>query len=201
MTGQRKPRRDAPYKRFKLPEGRDSLWACQCVYPHILFFLLINFPLAQMVKNLPAIWETWVPSLGWEDPLKKGMATHSCILAWEFPWTEEPGRLQSMGLQRVGRDWATNTFFFLLYFPSLCGNSFLHSWQARTLSLATVPGGLVARIHPSHRGLDFNVWLGTKTLLQAAAGQDHLRSPQTLLQIHDGSDGSRVEAEGCLLEV
>ena len=57
-----------------------------------------------MVKNLPAVWETWVPSLGQEDPLEKGMATHSSILAWRTPQTEESGRLQSMGLQRVGHD-------------------------------------------------------------------------------------------------
>ena len=56
---------------------------------------------AQMVKNLPAIQETWVRSLGWEDPLEKEMATHSNILAWRIPWTEEPGRLQSTGLQSV----------------------------------------------------------------------------------------------------
>ena len=53
---------------------------------------------AQMVKNLPAVWETWVRSLGWEDLLEKEMATHSSILAWKTPWTKEPGRLQSMGL-------------------------------------------------------------------------------------------------------
>ena len=53
--------------------------------------------ITQMVKNLPAMWETWVQSLGWEDPLKEGMATHSSILAWRIPWTEEPSRLQSMG--------------------------------------------------------------------------------------------------------
>ena len=58
----------------------------------------------QTVKNLPAVWETRVRSLGWEDPLKKEMATHSSNLAWKIPWTEEPGRLQSMGLQRVGHD-------------------------------------------------------------------------------------------------
>ena len=57
---------------------------------------------ALTVKNLPAMQETQVRSLGWEDPLEKGMATHSSILAWEIPWTEEPGRLQSVGLQRVG---------------------------------------------------------------------------------------------------
>ena len=58
----------------------------------------------QRVKCLPAMWETWVQSLGWEDPLEKGMATHSSTLAWKIPWMEEPDRLQSMGLQRVGYD-------------------------------------------------------------------------------------------------
>ena len=60
--------------------------------------------MAQMVKNLPAVQENWVQSLGQEDPLEKGMATHSSILAWRIPWTDEPGRLQSMGLQRVRHD-------------------------------------------------------------------------------------------------
>ena len=55
-----------------------------------------------MVKSLPALQETWVSSLGQEDPLEKEMATHSRILAWEIPWIEEPGRLQSVGLQRIG---------------------------------------------------------------------------------------------------
>ena len=57
-----------------------------------------------MVKNLPAMQETLVQSLGQGDPLEKGLATHSSILAWRIPWTEEPGRLQSMGLQRVGHN-------------------------------------------------------------------------------------------------
>ena len=57
-----------------------------------------------MVKNLPAKQEAWVQSLGQEDPLEKGTATHSSIPAWRIPRTEEPGRLQSMGLQRVGHD-------------------------------------------------------------------------------------------------
>ena len=57
-----------------------------------------------MVKNLPVIWKTGVQSLGWEDPLEKGLTTHSSILAWRIPWAEEPGGLQSMGLQRVGHD-------------------------------------------------------------------------------------------------
>ena len=59
---------------------------------------------AQTVKNPPATQETQVQSLGWEDPLEKDMATHSSILAWEIPWAEEPGGLQSMGSQRVGHD-------------------------------------------------------------------------------------------------
>ena len=59
---------------------------------------------AQLVKNLPAMQETQVQSLGREDPLEKGMVTHSSILAWRIPWTEEPGRLQSMRSQRVRRD-------------------------------------------------------------------------------------------------
>ena len=62
-----------------------------------------------MVKNLPAMREIWVQPLGREDPLEEEMATHSSIPAWEIPWTEEPGGLQSMGSQRVGHDWATNT--------------------------------------------------------------------------------------------
>ena len=72
---------------FKNPEFRCS------------FVTLGASLLAQMVKNPPAMWETWVPSLGREDPLEKGRATHSSILAWRIPWT-----IQSMGSQRVGHD-------------------------------------------------------------------------------------------------
>jgi len=60
--------------------------------------------MAQTVTNLLAMQETWVRSLGWEDPLEKEVATHSSILAWRIPWTKEPGGLQSMGLHRVGHD-------------------------------------------------------------------------------------------------
>ena len=68
-----------------------------------------SFPLvAQRLKRLPARWETWVQSLGQEDPLEKEIATHSSILAWRIPWMEEPGRLQSTGSQRVRHDWATS---------------------------------------------------------------------------------------------
>ena len=65
--------------------------------------------LIQTVKTLPAIQETWVRSLVLEDSLEKGMATYSSILAWRMPWTEDPGRLQSTGSQRIRHDWATNT--------------------------------------------------------------------------------------------
>ena len=108
---------------------------------------------AQMVKNLPAIQKTWIQSLGWEDPLEKEMVTHSSILTWKTPWTEELGRLQSMGSQRVRPDWETSTFTFnakwqkhlpLQALPSLmeltvpkfsgwCQGICSHSWWLSTL--------------------------------------------------------------------
>ena len=60
--------------------------------------------MAQRIKHLPAMQKTWVRSLGWDYPLEKEMATHSSVLAWTIPWTEEPGKLQSVGSQRVGHD-------------------------------------------------------------------------------------------------
>ena len=63
---------------------------------------------AQTVKRLPTMWETGVQSLGWEDLLEKEIAPYSSILAWKIPWTEKPGRLQSMGSQRVGHNWVTS---------------------------------------------------------------------------------------------
>ena len=60
--------------------------------------------MTQVVKSSPEMWEIWVPSMGLKDPLEKGMATHSSILAWEIPWTEEPGGLQSLESQRVGHN-------------------------------------------------------------------------------------------------
>ena len=70
---------------------------------HIYIYLFIYRAslVAQTVTRLPAMQETWVQSLGWEDPLEKEMVTHSSTLAWKIPWTEKPGRLQSMGSQRV----------------------------------------------------------------------------------------------------
>ena len=61
----------------------------------------LGFPGGSAVKNTPAMWETWIRSLSWEDPLQEDMATHSSILAWRIPWTQEPGGLQSIGSQRV----------------------------------------------------------------------------------------------------
>ena len=69
---------------------------------------------AQTVEHLFAMQETWVRSLGWEDPLEKEMAAHSSILAWKSPWTAEPDRLPSMGSQRVGHDWVTSLSLSLL---------------------------------------------------------------------------------------
>ena len=80
--------------------------ACNSSSPafFMTYFAYRDSLVAQMVKSLPAVWETWLQSLDREDTLEKEMATHSSILAWRIPWTEEPGRLQSMGLQRVGHD-------------------------------------------------------------------------------------------------
>ena len=69
-----------------------------------IFISLRASLVAQTVKHLPAMWEIWVQSLGWEDPLEKEMATHSSTLAWKIPCMEEPGRPQSMGSQRLGHD-------------------------------------------------------------------------------------------------
>ena len=73
--------------------AKSQTWLKQFSTHNNIWFL----PVSQIVKNLPAVWETWVQSLGWEDPLEKGMATHSSILAWRILWTEEPAGLQSMG--------------------------------------------------------------------------------------------------------
>ena len=92
-----------------LSKGLSRVFSSATVQKHQFFSAqpsLWTSLVAQMVKNLPAMQETWVWSLGGDDPLEKGMATRSCILAWRNPWTEEPGGLQSVGLQRVRHDWA-----------------------------------------------------------------------------------------------
>ena len=93
---------------------------------------------AQRVKNPPEIHETWVRSLGQEDPLEEGMATHSSTLAWRTPWTEEPSRLQSVGSQRVGQNWVTkhgmSQFLMHLLFMALV----VKSWKYACLFLPTL---------------------------------------------------------------
>ena len=94
------------------------------------------FLMAQTVKNLPAVWETQVWSLGQEDHLERGMVIHPSILAWKIPWTEEPGRLQSMGSLKVRHDWATSLSLF----------TFMHrrrKWQPTPVFL---PGESQARL-------------------------------------------------------
>ena len=94
-----------------MPFSRGSSWlrdqthvACICRWVLYHWTSLV----AQTVKRLSTMQETWVRSLGREDPLEKEMAIHSSTIAWKIPWTEEPSKLQSMGLQRVGHDWATS---------------------------------------------------------------------------------------------
>ena len=82
-------------------------WLCTYLFDPVLSLSPFGFPGESVVKYLPAMQETSVWSLGWEDPLEKGMATLSSIPAWRIPWTEEPGGLQSTGSQRVRHDWAT----------------------------------------------------------------------------------------------
>ena len=76
--------------------------------------------MAQTVKRPSTMWETWVRSLGQEDPLEKEMAIHSSTIAWQIPWTEEPGRLQSMGSKRVGHDSATSSSLSLFSMTFTC---------------------------------------------------------------------------------
>ena len=100
---------------------------------------------AQRLKHLPARWETRVHSLGREDPLEKEMATHSSILAWRIPWTEEPGRLQSTGSQRVGDDWATSLSL------SSSGGLVVKDLPANAWDMGSIPGSGKIQI-TCHRG-------------------------------------------------
>ena len=93
---------------------------------------------AQMVKNLTTMWETWVPYLGQEDPLEKEMATHPSILACRIPWPEEPGGLQSTWLQRVGHDWVSNTFTLSIIHESTL-QSIPNYFKAPIISIASSP--------------------------------------------------------------
>ena len=113
--------------------------------------------MTQVVKSSPEMWEIWVPSMGLKDPLEKGMATHSSILAWEIPWTEEPGGLQSLESQRVGHNWVTkhstaqsikmNMCFIAQLYLTLCdpmdcrlpGSPVHGILQARILDWVSIP--------------------------------------------------------------
>ena len=102
---------------------------------------------AQTVKRLPTMQETWVWSLGWEDPLEKAMATHSSTLAWKIPWTEEPGRLQSMGSQRVRHDWATSLSLSLIAPSWMCKEpALLSSFRITLQSHSNLEIPLVAQM-------------------------------------------------------
>ena len=107
---------------------------------------------AQMVKNLPAIREILVWSLGWEDLLEKGMATHSGIVAWKIPWTEEPGGLQSMGLQRIGHDWVPRPTLLLTF--TFSGTSLPVQW----LRLCTAHAGGVGLIPCQGTKIPHTAW-------------------------------------------
>ena len=101
---------------FHTPSGTGSK---PLVKPLTTLYLLGASPVAQMVKKLPAMQETWVQSLGQADSLEKGMTTHSSILTQRIPWTEEPGRLQFLGSQRVRDDWVTNACTFTFHLLAL----------------------------------------------------------------------------------
>ena len=91
------------FTQLQMKEDQHLFKICRTVFMGRLMVLRASL-VVQTVKNLPAMQETWDPSLGREDPLEEGMATHSIILTWRIPWTEEPGGLQSMGSQRVRHD-------------------------------------------------------------------------------------------------
>ena len=118
---------------------------------------------AQLEENLPAMWETWVRSLGWEDPLEKERTIHSRTIAWKIPWTEEPGGLQSLGSLRVGYDWATSLSLFI----------FMHwrrKWQPTPVFLpgeSQGPGSLVG----------CRLWGCTESDTTERLSHDHLCGP------------------------
>ena len=120
---------------------------------------------AQTLKRLSTMRETWVSSLGWEDPLEKEMATHSGTLAWRITWTEEPGRLQSMGSQRVGHDWVTSLSLSLsqgCYFVwYIILSSYLWTHNSRTVfcaALVASHGTLILHLVFFHKQLQYPIY-------------------------------------------
>ena len=98
------------FRALSISAGSHLTYRASSPTPNFLLFIVCICTwksvslVAKMVKNLPVMWDNWVQSLGWEDHLEEDMTSHSSILAWRIPWTEEPGRPQSMGSQRVGHD-------------------------------------------------------------------------------------------------
>ena len=146
--------------------GLFSLLLC------MLFFFLIHHKnirkatfsiwaslVAQMVKNLPSMQETRVWSLGQEDQLEMGIATHFSTLAWRIPWTEEPGGLQSVGLQRARHDWATNT---LIQYLSWEKSFFLESCLGRRGEEKMGCRGCLEKLPKKHNHVQYSssVWTG-----------------------------------------
>ena len=128
-----------------------------------------------MVKHLPVMQQSQVQSLGWEDPLEKGMATHSSILAWRIPFTEEPGRLQSKGSKRVRYNQATNSFFHVLTTTekeAQCLEDLFGFWKQCTPIL-----GKTAPAHPPGYVKDCSCYTGSKVK----------RGSTTRLIVHLGS--------------
>ena len=117
---------------WHLSKSMNDLQAGVWLFPLLMTMASL---VTQIVNNLPAIWETQVQSLGWKDSLEKGKATQPSILAWRVTWTEEPGGLQSMELQRVEHDWATNIFIFTSHdinphtSPMRWASSQLYRWR------------------------------------------------------------------------
>ena len=114
-----------------------------------------------MVKNLPTMWEAWVRSLGWEDPLEEGVATHSSILAWRIPWTEGPHELQSMGSQRVGHDWVTKHSTWLFSGSWSWSSNTLATWCEEPTEKTLMLGMLKAGGEGGERGWDG--WMASLT--------------------------------------
>ena len=146
----------------------NTSWKCTLFDAHIW----MSSQVAQMVKCLPATWETWVWSLGWEDPLEKEMATHSSTLAWKIPWTEEPGRLQSMGSQRVGHNWATSLSFFMFFL--ILGSA--ESVPQARMRLEHLPWGIPEHLSFHWEGKEFMIpsWLPSIAGLPRILGEFQL---------------------------
>ena len=154
-------------KTYTVVPWTKRVWTCRSTYLHVRTSLV-----AQMVKNLPAKRKTQIQSLDREDPLEKGMATHSRILVCRIPWTEEPGGLKSMGLQRVGRDWVTTLFTYTWIFFNNKHYSTTRSpvgWTCRW-------GAAVQRVHSNATcELSTAHWAGAPTHVVQGSTVIHLR--------------------------